>query len=60
MSVSLITGAIGILMVTAFLGFMVVWVPAIPLIIIVVGVIALLSYDYVQTVRFGQNWAQRK
>jgi hypothetical protein len=59
MSVSLITGAIGILMVTAFLGFMVVWVPAIPLIIIVIGVIALLLYDFVQTIRFGENWAQR-
>jgi hypothetical protein len=59
MSVSLITGAIGILMVTAFLGFMIVWVPAIPLIIIVVGVLLLLAYDFVQTIRFGENWAQR-
>jgi cytochrome c oxidase assembly factor CtaG len=59
MSVSLITGAIGILMVAGFLGFMVVWVPAIPLIIIVIGVMLLLIYDFVQTVRFGQSWAQR-
>jgi len=59
MSVSLITGAIGILMVAGFLGFMVVWVPAVPLIIIVIGVLLLLLYDFVQTVRFGQNWAQR-
>lgn len=60
MSVSVITGAIGILMVAGFLGFMVVWVPAVPLIAIVVGVLLLLAYDFLQTVRFGENWAQRE
>jgi hypothetical protein len=59
MNVNLITGAIGFLMVAGFLGFMVVWVPAVPLIIIVIGVMLLLLYDLVQTVRFGQSWAQR-
>ena len=42
-------------MLTAFLGFMVVWVPAPPLIIIVVVVMALLIYDFVQTLRFGES-----
>jgi hypothetical protein len=60
MNVNLIAGAIGTLMVAGFLGFMVVWVPAVPLIIIVVGVMLLLLYDVVQTVRFGENWTQRE
>lgn len=59
MNVNLITGAIGILMVAGFLGFMVVWVPAVPLIIIVIGVMLLLIYDFVQTVRFGPDYAKR-
>jgi hypothetical protein len=59
MILNLITGAIGILMVAAFLGFMVVWVPAIPLIIIVICVMLLLIYDFVQTVRFGEDYAKR-
>lgn len=60
MSVSLITGTIGFLMVAGFLTFMIVWVPAVPLIIIIIGVMLLLLYDLVQTVRFGENWSQRE
>lgn len=52
---NLITGLIGLAMVIAFLEFMVVWVPALPLIIIVVGVMLLLSYDFVQSVRGSEN-----
>lgn len=52
---TLITGLIGIAMVVAFLGVMVWWVKAIPLIIIVVGVLSLLIYDFVQTLRFGER-----
>ena len=48
---NLITGIIGLAMVMAFLGFMVVWVKAIPLIIIVVGVMSLAVLDFVQSVR---------
>jgi hypothetical protein len=47
----LITGLIGLAMAIAFLGFMVIWVPAPPLIIIVVGVMALAAFDFVQEVR---------
>jgi hypothetical protein len=57
MITALITGLIGIAMLVAFLGFMVVWVKAIPLIIIVVGVVALLVYDFVQTLRAGESGA---
>lgn len=56
---NLITGLIGILLVGTFLGFMVGWVKALPLIVIVVAVMLLLIYDYVQTVRYGENWADR-
>ena len=56
---TLITGIIGIAMLMAFLGFMVWWVKALPLIIIVVGVMLLLIYDFVQTLRYGENGAQR-
>jgi hypothetical protein len=51
----LITGIIGIALLCGFLSFMLVWVPAPPLIIIMVGVVLLLIYDFVRTVRYGQN-----
>lgn len=56
---NLIAGLIGILMLGGFLGFMLVWVKAVPLIIIVVCTMLLLIYDVVQTYRFGQTWADR-
>ena len=46
-----VTGIIGIVGVCVFLGFMVWWVPAPPLIIIVVFVMALLVVDFVQSLR---------
>jgi hypothetical protein len=55
MIANLIAGVAGVSMLAAFLGFMIVWVPAPPLIIIVVFVIALLLYDLVQTLRFGES-----
>jgi hypothetical protein len=55
MMMNLITGIIGIAMLMTFLGIMVWWVKAIPLIIIVVGVILLLIYDFVQTLRYGES-----
>jgi hypothetical protein len=50
-----ISGVIGIAMVCAFLGIMLIWVPAPPLIIIVVVVMLLLIWDFIQTVRYGEN-----
>jgi hypothetical protein len=52
---NLITGIIGMSMAIAFLSFMVVWVPAPPLIIIIVGVMILALVDFVQSLRLGQN-----
>jgi hypothetical protein len=51
----LITGIIGIVLLAIFLGFMLWWVPAPPLIIIMVSVMALLINDFVQAVRHGSN-----
>ena len=50
-----IAGVIGIAMICTFLGVMLVWVPAPPLIIIVVGVMLLLIWDFIQTLRYGEN-----
>ncbi len=50
-----ITGIIGIVLVVSFLGFMLVWVPAPPLIVIVVLVMGLLIVDFVQSLRSGNG-----
>ena len=50
-----VTGLIGIVGLGLFLGIMLWWVKALPLIIIVVLVLSLLLYDWVQTLRFGQS-----
>jgi hypothetical protein len=43
---NIITGIIGIAMLIIFMGFMLVWVKALPLIVICLVVFALLSYDF--------------
>ena len=50
-----ITGIIGIMLVASFLTFMLVWVPAPPLIIIVIAVMAMLIVDFVQSLRRNGN-----
>ncbi len=55
-----ITGLVGIVGLGLFLGIMLWWVKALPLIIIVVVVLALLLYDWVQTLRFGESGAGRR
>jgi hypothetical protein len=57
---TLVCGMIGILLFAAFLGFMLWWVKALPLIIIVAVCTALLVYDLVQTLRFGENDGGRR
>jgi hypothetical protein len=59
MIMTLITGIIGIAMVTTFLGFMVIWVKALPIIVIVVCVLLLLIYDFVQELRAASNSTAR-
>lgn len=55
----LVCGIVGIALFTAFLGFMLWWVRALPLIVIVAVCTALLIYDFVQTLRFGENSGRR-
>ncbi len=55
-----ITGLIGIIGYAAFLGFMLWWVKALPLIIIVAVVTALMMFDWIMTVRYGDSWAETK
>ena len=54
----LITGIIGIAMLFVFVGIMVWWVKALPLIIIFVLVGSLLLYDFVRTVLYGEEGAR--
>ncbi len=55
MGITIVTGVIGIAMLFAFVGFMVTWVKALPLIIIVTIVGLMVLYDFVQTVRAGET-----
>jgi len=57
--INLVTGLIGLAMVVTFLGYMVVWVKAIPLIVIVVFVMGLAAIDLWQSFRQGENSAVR-
>jgi hypothetical protein len=59
MTMTLISGLIGIAMLVTFLGIMAWWVKALPLIIIICGVLALLIYDFVQELRAASRAATR-
>ncbi|MHB0771840.1 hypothetical protein [Bradyrhizobium sp. 5.13L] len=48
---NLITGLIGLALMMTFLGVLVVWIKAIPLIVIVVGVVILAVVDFVHSLR---------
>ncbi|MFK4507922.1 hypothetical protein LPJ38_22950 [Bradyrhizobium daqingense] len=48
---NMITGLIGLALVLTFLGILVVWIKAIPLIIIVVSVMMLAVIDFVRSLR---------
>jgi hypothetical protein len=56
---TLITGIVGIVLLGVFLGILVWWIKALPLTIIVVAVVLLMIYDFVQTARHGENGAGR-
>ena len=55
MNITILTGLIGIALLFSFVGFMVVWVKALPLIVIVLIVGAMVIWDFVQTVRSGES-----
>jgi hypothetical protein len=52
---NLITGIIGIAGVLTFLGILLWWIKAVPLIIICIVVMALLIWDFVQGLRTGSG-----
>ena len=52
---NLVTGIIGIAGIIAFLGILLWWIKALPLIIICIAVMLLLLWDFVQTVRTGNG-----
>ena len=54
---NLITGLIGIAGVLAFLGILLWWIKAVPLIIICVLVVGLLIYDFWQSLGANRNGA---
>jgi hypothetical protein len=56
---TLITGLVGIVMMVTFLGFMVFWLKELPLTIIILIAIGLLLYDFVRTLRYGENGGGR-
>jgi hypothetical protein len=56
----IITGVIGVALLAVFLSIYVFWVKAVPLIIIIVGVMALLIYDFWQEVRSQANGPYRR
>ncbi|MFN4275525.1 MAG: hypothetical protein ACK4FJ_04435 [Ferrovibrio sp.] len=48
---NLLAGLIGIALMCAFLGVMIAWVKAVPLIVIWVGVMLMMIYDFIKTMR---------
>jgi hypothetical protein len=52
---TLVTGLVGIVMMVVFLGFLVWWLRELSFTLIVVGVIGLVLYDFVRTLRYGEN-----
>ncbi len=51
MGITFFAGILGIVGLAVFLGIMLIWVPAPPLVIICVGVMLLLVYDFVSELR---------
>ena len=54
----LVTGIIGIALLFAFLGILVFWIKSVPLTIIVVCSLLVMLYDFVMTMREGENGSE--
>jgi hypothetical protein len=52
---TVVFGLIGLAMLLGYLGFLLWWIKAVPLIVICAIVVALVVYDFVQTVREGSD-----
>lgn len=55
----LITGIVGIIMLVAFLGILTWWIKEIPFTIIVAAVVVMVIYDFVRTLRYGEDGGGR-
>jgi hypothetical protein len=56
---TLITGLVGIAILLGYLGILLWWIRALPLVVIVVAVVLMLLQDFVQTIRSGDSGAGR-
>lgn len=56
---TLITGIIGITMLVVFLGLLVWWIKALPFTIIVVAVVLMALFDFLQTLRWNSSGPHR-
>jgi hypothetical protein len=56
-SMTIVAGIVGIGLLGAFVGFLLWWVKAVPLIVIIALSMALLLYDWITTIRFGEKGA---
>jgi hypothetical protein len=57
---NIVTSIIGIVVVSAFLGFLMWWLKSVPLTIIMLGVTGLMIYDVVTTLRANRSGADHE
>ena len=55
----IVNGIIGIVLLFAFLGVLIWWIKSVPLTVIVVGSLLVMLYEFVQTMRYGEDGAPR-
>ena len=55
----IVNGTIGVILLLAFLGILMWWIKSIPLTVIIVSSLAVMLYEFVQTMRHGENGSPR-
>ena len=55
----IVNGIIGIVLLFAFLGLLIWWIKSVPLTVIVACSLLVMLYDFVQTMRHGEDGAPR-
>jgi hypothetical protein len=55
----IVNGIIGIVLLVAFLGVLIWWIKSVPLTVIVVCSLLVMLYEFVQTLRHGEDGAPR-
>lgn len=51
----IVNGTVGVVLLLVFLGILIWWIKSVPLTVIVVGSLLVMLYDFVQTMRHGEN-----